>query len=565
MKFYFNLFLLALFFFTKSYSQTAWIKTFKDSSCSNCAIEINNEYLSVGWAIINSNKDFFILKTKTDGSEIWSKNFGGQSDDYLTHCIYTDDNYIVAGVTTSFGSGQQDIYLAKINKSGDIIWDTTYGGPLDEQCCGLLQADDGGYIIGGWTKSFGAGNEDFYVIKTDLEGNYLWSKTYGGSAREYIYGNRCIQQTTDKGLILSCYTASKIIGKSLVWLIKTNLYGDTIWTKTYTEVPEPPISGNTNPQTQIIQTNNEYIIACSKILSNYHQVHLIRTDSIGTLKWENTIKSTHDAPDNVSDICLTKDNGFVITGYSDGWSNDPSEILFQKFDSTGSVLWTKNFYSGSGWLSGSSIRQTSDFGFLITGSWNIKGTEKFAIFKTTSKGDTSNNLIAPDLISPKNESVEIIQNPIFNWNYSFGASSYNLQITESNFINPLIDSNITKTSINISGLNNNTVYYWRVNALNDIDTSTWSEVWHFTTSATSILPISTSYSNNTLKYVISRPCLITVQYYDLKGKIIVSFKERIYKTGNYRVKIPSSLSTGIYLQKFKAGEYFKINQISVIK
>ena len=92
-----------------------------------------------------------------------------------------DGGYIVAGATLTFGAGYTDVYLVKTDVAGNVLWTKTYGGPNYEYSFSVQQAADGGYIIAGYTESFGAGQEDIYLVRTDSNGDTLWTKTFGGA------------------------------------------------------------------------------------------------------------------------------------------------------------------------------------------------------------------------------------------------------------------------------------------------------------------------------------------------------------------------------------------------
>ncbi|MBL7191850.1 hypothetical protein ISS30_09140 [bacterium] len=117
----------------------------------------------------------------------------------------SDSGYIIAGYTTSYGAGYYDVYLIKTDALGDTLWTKTFGGNSGDGGSSVQQTSDGGYIIAGYTGSYGAGYADVYLIKTDANGDTSWSQTFGGSDWDYGYS---VQQTTDGGYIVAGYTYS---------------------------------------------------------------------------------------------------------------------------------------------------------------------------------------------------------------------------------------------------------------------------------------------------------------------------------------------------------------------
>jgi hypothetical protein len=135
----------------------------------------------------------------------------------------SDGGYTVAGYTGSFGAGDYDVFLIKTDANGNIIWAKTYRGASWDEAYSVQQTSDGGYIVAGYTGSFGAGGYDIFLIKTDANGNIIWAKTYRGASWDEAYS---VQQTSDGGYILAGLTRSFGVGESDIFLIKTDADGN---------------------------------------------------------------------------------------------------------------------------------------------------------------------------------------------------------------------------------------------------------------------------------------------------------------------------------------------------
>jgi len=213
----------------------------------------------------------------------WWRTYGGTNQDWGYSVQQTaDGGYIVAGATKSYGAGNEAVYLIKTNASGDTLWTRTYGGASADCGYSVQQTSDGGYIITGYTYSFGAGAPDsanVYLIKTDTSGDTLWTRTYSGTGNDY---GRSVQQTADGGYIIAGYTHYFGMGppdSTNVYLIKTDASGDTLWTKTY---------GGTSPDFgySVQQTaDGGYVIAgyTASFGAGDDDVYLIKTDSLGNV------------------------------------------------------------------------------------------------------------------------------------------------------------------------------------------------------------------------------------------------------------------------------------------
>ena len=159
----------------------------------------------------------------------WEQTYGGIDHDWGTSGKQTSDGgYIITGSTSSFGNGSNDVWLIKTDSQGDSIWTKTFGG-THQKGKSVQQTTDGGYIICG-TREDIPEIGDVYLIKTDSQGDSIWTKTFGGVENDEGYS---VQQTTDGGYIITGETNSFGNGESDVWLVKTDSQGDSLWTKTF--------------------------------------------------------------------------------------------------------------------------------------------------------------------------------------------------------------------------------------------------------------------------------------------------------------------------------------------
>jgi hypothetical protein len=308
---------------------------------------------------------------------IWTRTYGGSGDDRANSvCETSDGGFIIAGSTNS--SDQRDVYIIKTNFAGDTLWTRTYGGEDWDEAKSIQQSFDGGYIITGSTYSFGAGGGDLYLIKIDSNGDTLWTKTYGGEDWD---GGISVQNTIDGGYVILGYTESFGNGYRDIWFLKTNESGDTLWTKTfggaYSDMPG-----------SVQQTSDEgYVIVGSTDLIPYMTfVYLIKTDADGNVIWSHLL-SVVDAV-FVRAVEQTPDGGYIIGVSSFSYSDSDWDIYLLKTYSNGDSAWAR-IYGGAEWDQVFSVELTSDGGYMIAGYTESfgAGSEDFYIIKTDSFGD----------------------------------------------------------------------------------------------------------------------------------------------------------------------------------
>ncbi len=294
---------------TNANGDTLWTRTYGhdlgDYDIGYSVQQTNDGGYIIVATIASSNTSpihLYLIKTNSTGDTLWTKTYGSTGNDYGYSVKQTlDSGFIIAGATDSLGAGGYDAFLIKTNSIGDTLWTKTYGGINDDEAKSVELTTDGGYIITGYTNSFGAGDNDVYLIKTDSIGDTLWTKTFGSVNYDIGYS---VRQTSDGGFIL--------VGTyNLVYfcLIKTNSIGDTLWTKNY----YANVTNNNAQAYSVQQTiDGGYIFAgtAGNWVDGTSQSMLIKTNSMGDTLW------TKYYSDGINFVQQSTDGGYIVTGES---------------------------------------------------------------------------------------------------------------------------------------------------------------------------------------------------------------------------------------------------------
>jgi uncharacterized delta-60 repeat protein len=373
--------------------------------------------------------DFLIVKLDSSGNIQWSRAIGGINNEGAGSIQQTSDGgYIVAGYTNIFGTYNSDILIIKLNSSGNIQWSRAIVGTNDDTASYIQQTSDGGYIVAGVTRSFGAGNYDALIIKLNSSGNIQWSRAIGGTNDDYALS---IQQTSDGGYIFAGATGSFGAGGDFL-IIKLNSSGNIQWSRA--------IGGTNNDEAYSIQQTSDggYIVAGvtrSFGAGNYDAL-IIKLNSSGNIQWSRAIGGTN--ADEARSIQQTSDGGYIVAGWTNIFGTGNYDFLIIKLDSSGNIQWSRAI-GGTNNDYAYSIQQTSDGGYIVAGATVSFGAGgDVLIIKLDSSGNISgcgNVLnVSPtnNSISPTNNSISPTNNSISPTNNYFSLINNSISPTVSN-------------------------------------------------------------------------------------------------------------------------------------
>jgi hypothetical protein len=294
----------------------------------------------------------------------WNKTYGGTNDDCVNWMVQTSDGgYALAGETTSYGAGDSDFWLVKTDASGDLLWSKTYGGAGDDYASCVVQTSDGGYALAGKTPSFSdeAWITKGWLVKTDADGNMLWNQTYDRTGYESGAGAFSVVQTSDGGYALAGTVIFDDPFQPNImhdgWLVKTDASGNMMWNQTYSR----PDSSD-SIRCVIQSRDGGYVLAGGTgFFGAPSQFWLVKTDASGILLWNQT-----GSLGWLHCVVETGDGGYVVAGRTSGDGNVVLDAWLAKIDEDGNMLWNQ-VYGGAEEDFASYVLKTRDGGYILSG------------------------------------------------------------------------------------------------------------------------------------------------------------------------------------------------------
>lgn len=266
-------------------------------------------------------------------------SFGGPQDDFGRMTLQTDDNgFLILGTTFSYGQGHQDILLTRTDSLGNILWSKTFGTTDRDVGYTMKKDHGGGYILIGWVRTTLPSDDDWYILKIDDNGNVLQEKFIGGVPDDEIMN---FELTSDGGYLFSGSSRSFSLDGVDIWIVKTDVNLNVQWNRTYT-------TGISEHSRCILETSdNHFIYLGNRFTSGLsdRNILLMYLSSIGDTVW---VKEFGGIPlDDGRSMVIASDGNFLVLGYTDSYGVGGTDILLFKITPAGNVLWART-YGGTG-------------------------------------------------------------------------------------------------------------------------------------------------------------------------------------------------------------------------
>ena len=319
------------------------------------------------------------VRVEIEGTLRWAKTYAGPGDGYEepARIVATDDGgYAVAGFTSSFGNGREDVWVLKLDAEGNVQWENTYGGSSIDKALSILPTSDGGLLVAGYTYSYGVGGSkpDAWLLKLSSSGSVDWQKTYGGTGGEWAFN---VTETFDgntnpTGYLAACWTESFSAQGWDAWVLRLDTGGNVVWEKRFGR-PRTDLmrSGRQTPDGGYILAGETDCDTADTACAGGRDIWVLRLDSAGGILWQ----KTYGGPgyEYVRSLLLTEDGGAVVAGRTGSVVSGQTHAWVLRLNSSGGIVWQKA-YIGAEASELDAFIQTTDGGYMAVGTSDFADT-----------------------------------------------------------------------------------------------------------------------------------------------------------------------------------------------
>ncbi|MEO0141407.1 MAG: hypothetical protein ABIM88_07680 [candidate division WOR-3 bacterium] len=303
--------------------------------------------------------DLLVIRLDSIGNIVWAKAYGGPGND-LGYSVaeMPDGGLAIVGETRSFGSGGLDILVIRTDPTGNILWARTYGGPLDDQAQSVIVTADSGFAITGISRSYGAGNGDCILLRLNSNGALSWARAYGGSGLDL---GASIIESSDGGFLVAGYAfVGGLDEQADIMVIKTNSSGGVSWARLYGGPSSDYARGASET------SSGDFIVAGSTYSfgSGEYDFMVMKINPSGSIIWARSFGDLD--MDYAQGVVSTPEGGCVVVGQTQNYGAGLNDFMFLRLDSYGSLFWARTF-GGPNADYPKAIVPTSDGGFAIAG------------------------------------------------------------------------------------------------------------------------------------------------------------------------------------------------------
>jgi hypothetical protein len=551
------------------------------------------------------NWDMWGVKVNSTGDTIWTQSYGGSSVDWANGVIPSGDgNFFMFGGTQSFGAGAKDMYLVKFDASGNSLWTHTYGGSGDDVAEAMIPCGNGDFLLLGSTTSYGQGDWNIYLVRMNSLGDTLWTKTYGGNGDEFA--SAILAAGADE-FLLGGMTNSSGAGGLDMYLVRIDGQGVPLETYTYGTATDEALYGMTP------SGDGGFLLAgCIGVFGSGSQdMYLVKVDAQGGQLWTHTYGGSNN--DIAYSIISSGDGNFLLAGWSFSFGAGLDDIYLVKVEASGNELWMHT-YGGPDYEEAYSICATGDGDFLLTGSTDSFGAGNGDAFLLKVQGlpavTISLSPVNPPIQIPANggsfsysvtlanihasptnfDCWTMIRKPNLAW-YGPAFGPLNLTLPATVSVTRLRQQTIPATAPPGS-------YYYR-GYVGDYPSVKWDESGFNFTKLTSGAGASivddwfcsgepfpgeskeaaapTEFAlkgvfpnpfnpTTTISFELKAAGSVSLRVYDTAGKLVSTLVEGLREAGIHEVAFnASNLPSGIYMAHLQAGEYLATTKMVLLK
>lgn len=316
--------------------------------------------------------DMLITKMDKAGNILYRSSYGGKKRDYANAITHTSDGYFMAaGMSESFSDdGNKDVYVVKFDSEGKRLWQKTYGGEEKEEAKAIAGVSGGGALIAGYTESYGKGRKDVYILYIDKDGKEIWSKAIGGKEDDEAYD---ISLTADGGFVVVGATESYGAGNDDFYILKFDGKGKFLWDKVYGEANEDALHAVTpTPEGGFVVAGKTKSFG-----SKHSDIDIIKYSKNGEMIWHKIFG--FDSKEWANDIIRIPGGGYLLAGTTKSFGFGKFDFYLLELDSEGSSVWA-NVYGGADKEMAAALTRTADGNVLVVGETESFGNGDYDFF-----------------------------------------------------------------------------------------------------------------------------------------------------------------------------------------